>query len=44
MDTEGFWLTIGLVWFIFFISWLLFGDIADEIAGVNKYQSDGDEY
>ena len=44
MDTEGFWLSIGLVWFIFFISWLLFGDIADEIAGVNKYQSDEDEF
>ena len=36
MDIEGFWFAVGLVWFIFFISFALFGDIADEIAGVRK--------
>ena len=40
MEIEGFWLTIGAVWLCFFVSWALFGDIADEIAGVNKYKDD----
>ena len=40
MDVEGFWWTIGAVWLCFFVSWALFGDIADEIAGVNKYKDD----
>jgi len=37
---EGFWFTIIAVWLCFFISWALFGDIADEISGVNKYKDD----
>tara|TARA_Y100001970_G_scaffold160254_1_gene196037 strand:- start:284 stop:481 length:198 start_codon:yes stop_codon:yes gene_type:complete len=41
MDIEGFWFAVGLVWFIFFISFALFGDIADEIAGVRR---DDDEF
>ena len=40
MEIEGFWFTIGAVWLCFFVSWALFGDIADEIAGVNKYHDD----
>ena len=36
---EGYWLTIGAFWLCYLVSWLLFGDIADEIAGVKK-----DEY
>ena len=43
MEIEGFWFTIGAVWLCFFVSWALFGDIADEIAGVNKYKDDEDE-
>ena len=37
---EGFWFTVIAVWLCFFISWALFGDIADEISGVNKYKDD----
>ena len=40
MQIEGFWFTIVAIWLCFFISWALFGDIADEIAGVNKYKDD----
>ena len=40
MQVEGFWFTMIAVWVVFFISFALFGDIADEIAGVNR---DGDE-
>ena len=40
MEIEGFWFTIGAVWLCFFVSWALFGDIADEISGVNKYKDD----
>ena len=43
MEIEGFWFTIGAVWLCFFVSWALFGDIADEIAGVNRYE-DEEEY
>ena len=39
MKIEGFWFTIGAVWLCFFVSWALFGDIADKIAGVEE-----DEY
>jgi hypothetical protein len=28
------------VWIVFFISFALFGNIADEIAGVDKYKDD----
>jgi len=40
MQVEGFCFTIGAVWLCFFVSWALFGDIADEIAGVNRYEDD----
>ena len=40
MEIEGFWFTIGAVWLCFFVSWALFGDIADEISGVNRYKDD----
>ena len=40
MEVEGFWFTAIAVWVVFFISFALFGDIADEIAGVDRY---GDE-
>ena len=36
MEVEGFWFTMIAVWVVFFISFALFGDIADEIAGVNR--------
>ena len=31
---------VGIIWFAYFISWLLIGDLADEISGVNKYRDD----
>jgi len=40
MQVEGFWLSIGAIWLVFIISYILFGDVADEIAGVNKYKDD----
>jgi sterol desaturase/sphingolipid hydroxylase (fatty acid hydroxylase superfamily) len=40
MAVEGFWFSIGAVWLCFFVSWFFFGDIADEIAGVNRYEDD----
>ena len=40
---EGYWLTIGAFWACYLISWFLFGDIADEVAGVNKYKDDNNE-
>ena len=41
---EGFWFTIIAVWLCFFVSWVLFGDMADEIAGVNNYNDEEDEF
>ena len=40
MDVEGFWFTMIAVWVVFFISFALFGDIADEIAGVDRYEDE----
>ena len=40
MEVEGFWFSFIAIWLCFFISWVLFGDIADEIAGVNKYKDE----
>lgn len=40
IQIEGFWFTVVAIWLSFFISWALFGDIADEIAGVNKFKDD----
>jgi hypothetical protein len=37
---EGYWLTIGAFWLCYLVSWFFFGDIADEISGVEK----DDEY
>jgi len=42
MKVEGFWFSLIAIWVGFFVSWVLFGDIADEIAGVNKYSGDDD--
>ena len=42
MQVEGFWFSFIAIWLCFFISWALFGDIADEIAGVNRYKNDED--
>ena len=36
MQVEGFWFSFIAIWLCFFVSWALFGDIADEIAGVDK--------
>lgn len=41
---EGYWLSIGAFWVCYLVSWFFFGDIADEIAGVNKYKDDEDEF
>ncbi len=38
-EIKGFWLLAGIVWVALMISRFLFGDIADEIAGVNKYKN-----
>lgn len=38
MDIEGFWFSFIAIWLCFFVSLALFGDIADEISGVNKYK------
>lgn len=40
MQVEGFWFSMGVIWLVFIISFALFGDIADEIAGVSKYKDD----
>ena len=40
MEVDGFWFTMIAVWVVFFISFVLFGDIADEIAGVNRYKDE----
>ena len=40
MQVEGFWFSFIAIWLCFFVSWALFGDIADEISGVNKYKDD----
>ena len=40
MQVEGFWFTMIAVWIVFFISFALFGDIADEIAGVRDYDEE----
>lgn len=40
MDIQGFWFAVIALWVVYFISWLLIGDIADEISGVNKYKDD----
>ena len=37
-EIEGFWLLVGIVWVALMISRFLIGDIADEIAGVNKHK------
>jgi len=36
MQVKGFWFSFIAIWLCFFVSWVLFGDIADEIAGVDK--------
>ena len=38
MDLEGFWFAVLIIWGIFFLSFLLFGDIADKISGVDDYE------
>ena len=43
MEVEGFWFSFIAIWLCFFVSWALFGGIADEIAGVNMYK-DEDEF
>lgn len=40
IEIEGFWLLVGIIWITLMISRFLIGDIADEIAGVNKYKDD----
>ena len=44
MQVEGFWFSLIAIWLCFFISWALFGDVADEIAGVNKYKNEEEYY
>ena len=33
---EGYWIIIGTLWVCYLVSWFLFGDIADAIAGVER--------
>ena len=40
MEIECFWFSFIAIWLCFFVSWVLFGDIADEISGVNKYKDE----
>ena len=40
---KEYWYLIGAFWLACGLIWLLFGDIADEIAGVNRYE-DEEEY
>ena len=44
MEVEGFWFSFIAIWLCFFVSWVLFGDIADEISGVNRYKENDDEF
>jgi hypothetical protein len=37
---EGYWLTIGAFWVCYLLSWFFFGDIADEIAGVDRFEDE----
>ena len=37
---KGYWLTIGAFWLCYLVSWFFFGDIADKIAGVDRYEDD----
>ncbi len=39
-EIEGFWFLVGIVWVALMVSRFLIGDIADEIAGVNKHKND----
>ena len=39
MQVEGFWFSFIAIWLCFFVSWVLFGDIADAISAVNKYKA-----
>ena len=43
MQVEGFWFSFIAIWLCFFVSWVLFGDIADEISGVNRYMDEEDK-
>ena len=42
MQVEGFWFSFIAIWLCFFVSWALFGDIADEISGVNNYNDENE--
>ena len=37
VQIDGFWLFVAIIWIALAISRFLVGDIADELAGVNKY-------
>ena len=39
IEIEGFWMLVGIIWITLMISRFLIGDIADEVAGVNKYKN-----
>ena len=39
MQVRAFWFSLIAIWLCFYF-WALFGDIADEIAGVNKYKDE----
>jgi len=44
IEIEGFWILVGIIWITLMISRFLIGDIADEIAGVNKFKENDDEF
>jgi len=42
IQMEGFWLFVAIIWIALAISRFLVGDIADELAGVNKFKDNDD--
>jgi len=44
IEIEGFWMLVGIIWINIMIALFLIGDIADEIAGVNKFKENDDEF
>ena len=38
--SKEYWTLLGIFWGVCFIIWLLFGDLIDTIAGVDKYKDD----
>ena len=39
MQVEGFWFSIGAIWLVFIVSFILFGDVADEPVWRQTYRN-----